>query len=533
MKNVKRNVIVSAMLAIALCMSVIAGATFAMFGTDNTTNIMVTTANINVAAEAKNVKTYSVTEDGTEIATSDNTFTNGGTAKIDTKKGNVTLDKLTAGDRVEFDLVVKNKSNVTVKYRTVVRTSASDTVTTAGSKAVALMLALDVKTQVEGEAEKDYNGWTYESDWKKLDAANSADGDELKVVHVSIGLPATATDASLLNSKLNIAYKIEAVQGNAPTEDAAEDEYRIYNEFDLRAFGEMVRQGNDFAGKTVKVMEWIYGSNYPMEPIGDSAHPFKGTFIGAAKSTSKGRTVLNGLNIVTRESYGGGLFARLGEGAIVKDIEFRSGSVQGSGNSIDETNKKFSIATNIVGAIAGYTSGNVTLENIDIGGVYVYGCGKVGGVVGMNESGSKLTLKDVEVWGTYIRGAYNVSGLVGLSLEGAPTVSGDTKVSKTYTVDRIIITGGEYVSGGSYVDLDTTLADDTTKIIKGKFLRSYDRKTGKYYIFAIQSNLYIVKGSVYENKMLPNGDYVGDSAIVNDEGFVNGVENNGVYKLSA
>ena len=105
-----------------------------------------------------------------------------------------------------------------------------------------------------------------------------------------------------------------------------------------------------------------------MEPIGDSAHPFKGTFIGAAKSTSKGRTVLNGLNIVTRESYGGGLFARLGEGAIVKDIEFRSGSVQGSGNSIDETNKKFSIATNIVGAIAGYTSGNVTLENIDIGG---------------------------------------------------------------------------------------------------------------------------------------------------------------------
>ena len=144
-----------------------------------------------------------------------------------------------------------------------------------------------------------------------------------------------------------------------------------------------------------------------------------------------------------------------------------------------------------------------------------------------------FTLKDVEVWGTYIRGAYNVSGLVGLSLEGAPTVSGDTKVSKTYTVDRIIITGGEYVSGGSYVDLDTTFADDTTKIIKGKFLRSYDRKTGKYYIFAIQSNLYIIKGSVYENKMLPNGDYVGDSAIVNDEGFVNGVENNGVYKLSA
>lgn len=133
----------------------------------------------------------------------------------------------------------------------------------------------------------------------------------------------------------------------------------------------MVRQGNDFAGKTVKVMEWIYGSNYPMEPIGDSAHPFKGTFIGAAKSTSKGRTVLNGLNIVTRESYGGGLFARLGEGAIVKDIEFRSGSVQGSGNSIDETNKKFSIATNIVGAIAGYTSGNVTLE-ISISAAYTF-----------------------------------------------------------------------------------------------------------------------------------------------------------------
>ena len=89
MKNVKRNVIVSAFMAIALCMSVVAGATFALFTSNSSVNIAITSGNVQVTATASDLVVYSpksVNEteivDKTDI--SDNTnevkvFGNGGT----------------------------------------------------------------------------------------------------------------------------------------------------------------------------------------------------------------------------------------------------------------------------------------------------------------------------------------------------------------------------------------------------------------------------------------------------------------------
>ena len=126
MKNVKRNVIVSAFMAIALCLSVVAGATFALFTSNSSVNIAITSGNVEVTATASALKVYSpkaVNETG--IADGDNAvdenggrFVNGGTATLTGSE--LKLDNMTPGDKATFKITVKNKSTVAIKYRTVI-----------------------------------------------------------------------------------------------------------------------------------------------------------------------------------------------------------------------------------------------------------------------------------------------------------------------------------------------------------------------------------------------------------------------------
>ena len=77
-------------MAIALCMSVVAGATFALFTSDSSVNIAITSGNVEVTATASDLTVYSptsVNEDG--IVNADNAvdenggkFVNGGTATL-------------------------------------------------------------------------------------------------------------------------------------------------------------------------------------------------------------------------------------------------------------------------------------------------------------------------------------------------------------------------------------------------------------------------------------------------------------------
>lgn len=127
MKSMKRNVIVSAFLAIALCMSVIAGATFALFTSNAKVNLSITSAKVKLLnATIENKKMYSLTEvnpdtlEGTEEdRTAAGTFYLGGTAEFE---GNtLTLKKMAPGDRIAFDVKVDNESDIPVKYRVLVK----------------------------------------------------------------------------------------------------------------------------------------------------------------------------------------------------------------------------------------------------------------------------------------------------------------------------------------------------------------------------------------------------------------------------
>lgn len=189
----KKNVIFSAVLTIALCLSLLAGASFAYFSTDSKVNIAITSGKVDVVATADNLKLYSLeninptTFEGTEVNRTENgTFVNGGTATMN--GGNLTLDGITAGDKVTFDITVKNNSTINVKYRVLVSCDSDD----------GLFNELNLKFG-------DYSSKVI-TIWEDL-----APGSEDKTMACSVELPAKSTAQG---KTCNITFAVEAVQSN-------------------------------------------------------------------------------------------------------------------------------------------------------------------------------------------------------------------------------------------------------------------------------------------------------------------------------
>ena len=184
----KKNALISAVLTIALCASVIAGSTFALFTSNDEVNVAMTAGNVEVIATAENIRLSSTL--GTNLPeTSAEFIENTNTLKI---------ANLVPGDVVEFDLRVHNASNVTIAYRTVLERVTDD----------GLFDGLAV--EIDG---KDYKGTTRTSAWTTA-APESAD----ILVSVKLTLPETAGD-EYKSTSCTLAYKVEAVQGNASFAD--------------------------------------------------------------------------------------------------------------------------------------------------------------------------------------------------------------------------------------------------------------------------------------------------------------------------
>ena len=193
-KLFKSKTFLGAVLSIALCASLIAGATFAIFTSESKVNIAVTSGKVNVTATVNNLRLYSLdninanTLTGTEKErTSEGKFLNEGTATL---SGNaLTLDRLTPGDRVTFNVNIANNSNVTVKYR--MRISIADD--------TGLASELNIKIG-------DYTG-RYATIWEEL-----APGEGNQILACEIALPAAST---VQDKSCTISLLAEAVQGNA------------------------------------------------------------------------------------------------------------------------------------------------------------------------------------------------------------------------------------------------------------------------------------------------------------------------------
>ena len=195
----KKKVILSSMASIALCASLVTGATYALFTSESVVNIAVTSGKVEILATVDNLQYKTLTIDTwTDAENNETQFDGiGGSAKLD--GGSVVLDKIVPGDAVKFDVIVESKSNVAVMYRTqIVNDILKDT---------GLFEGLTVK--IDGV---DFTGVSI-SGWEYLQPSSAP----VETVSVEIELPNTDDnnyDNQFQNTNCEINVVVEAVQGN-------------------------------------------------------------------------------------------------------------------------------------------------------------------------------------------------------------------------------------------------------------------------------------------------------------------------------
>lgn len=212
MKTTKRSIVLSSCLAIALCVCMITGGTFALFTSESKVNIAVTSGKVEVTANAQVTDLYSpkaIAMDGTITdatnAATETAFANGGTATIDGDR--LTVANLTPGDKVSFNINVQNNGNVSTVYRYGYEVAAADGSTL--EKAYALYGKLKFVFGTVATA----NVALYRTAWAEL--------GETAELACSLELP-TASTNDVADLGLSIVFTVEAAQGNLDTTDSAE-----------------------------------------------------------------------------------------------------------------------------------------------------------------------------------------------------------------------------------------------------------------------------------------------------------------------
>ena len=211
----KKKVLLSSILTIALCLTLIVGSTYALFTSGNDVNVAITAGKLEVVATINNgLVTRSLEDDDTVNRGGD--FSNGGKAVL--TNGELVISRMTPGDYVKFVIDVENKSDVALKYR-VSATSAvalkADGVTPVE---IDLSDALVITTKVldgdVNEMNKDDKDFT--SEWH--DAAAGADITSIEVtVYFPNGTPDHDNEfksTDLKTSGAKLVFSVFAVQAN-------------------------------------------------------------------------------------------------------------------------------------------------------------------------------------------------------------------------------------------------------------------------------------------------------------------------------
>lgn len=258
-KNIKRNAIISSLLIIVLCLSLLAGATFALFTSESKVNISVTSGKVNIVANIENLQATHPEE--IKISNSETTYEQGlyaGTATCN--ENTIELNNMVPGDKVTFDIVIKNYSTISVKFKTTFETSGDEE----------LVEALNINV-----------GRT--TDWSLL-PAGSEEGKVVNTINCEIELPCEAT---CQEKSAAISLKVEAVQGNV---DVQLDENILYisNADQLVAFANEVKNGATYDNKSVYLLNDIDVTGKDFKGIGCKhvINAFSGTFDGQGHTIS-------------------------------------------------------------------------------------------------------------------------------------------------------------------------------------------------------------------------------------------------------
>lgn len=180
-----------------------------------------------------------------------------------------------------------------------------------------------------------------------------------------------------------------------------------------------------------------------LEGRGHTAQPFAGHYDG-------NNVILNGLthrgtSKPQIDCYAG-LFSKLLDGAVVENITF---------NDVDIYRQ-----AKYTGAVAGYSSGDVTLSNITLYSGAIDDCGSsIGGLIGMAEKGD-VTIQDI--YSTLnVKGEQSIGGLIGEANNAKLTI-------KRVTLSNRALTSGDTNIGGmiGYANNCSLHCDDISAVYR-------------------------------------------------------------------
>ena len=208
--------LLSAIVTIVLCISVITGSTFALFTTSTTLDVSVTAGTVDLTAvyATDSMLTRSL---GETAYRTDGWFANGGNAYFD--GDTVVIERMTPGDEAKFKIDVTNLSNVNVQYR--VRM-----ISTAVEGVKDLTEALVITAYIDG-VNYPVTGDLNESIWRFIDK-----DQPIEDIWVTVSFPNHDQDGSYDNqfklAQAHMVFTIEAVQGNADLFEVSKTEEELF-----------------------------------------------------------------------------------------------------------------------------------------------------------------------------------------------------------------------------------------------------------------------------------------------------------------
>ena len=464
----KKRIILSAVLTMVLCFCLIGGATFALFTSESSVNIAVTSGKVNVEAKIEGLEVYSM--DVLQTATDNDgnvLFENGGIAKYDATNNELSLVNVAPGDKVEFNIVVANNSNIDIQYK--ITWEATGELDEALVKYV-------VNNQVKEDLKNvDWTEWKYNPQ------------DLSKTIKVGVELPISVGN-EYQEKSASISFKFEAIQANgvkylAVEWDGTSDttwyndtdtEFKLNNPAQLAGLADLVDGGNDFVGKTIKLDVNMDLANIQFNPIGHSSNgkSFNGVFDGQGHTISN-MYLQNDLGAWQYEGEYYGLFAYT-NGATIKNVTVADAYISSGrneaagvvGNAVDTNFSDITISNstliaynNSAGGVAAECYGECSFNNIIVDSDTVIGPlwgtydVRLGGVVGFVQSGNKVTFSNItvacqldainDVAANYQYWLYRYSGMLIGHVDG---VNGVADPTGYVTCENVTVIYGDWVN---------------------------------------------------------------------------------------
>lgn len=258
------------------------------------------------------------------------------------------------------------------------------------------------------------------------DEANAKDKDSVPSIEFGINVLAAqlAYESDSFGNQYDAGAQypssVDAWDGTADTTwyNDTDTEFTLSTAEQLAGLAELVDNGNNFAGKTIKLDSDIDLASIPFNPIGHSANgqSFNGVFDGQGHTISN-MYEQNDLNAWQYEGEYYGLFAYT-NGATIKNVTISDAYISSGrneaagvvGNAVDTTFADITISNttliaynNSAGGVAAECYGNCSFTNITVDEDTVIGPlwgtydVRLGGVVGLVHAGNNVTFKDITV----------------------------------------------------------------------------------------------------------------------------------------